>query len=114
MQDLLPGKSTADVSGVWKEPTSNVQQITISPPEISSSYQFPAGTTKVTWTASNAVGSENCSIYVIINGKLFLFAPFNFDIFCLCVYKDRFRRNDFWLQLYATCSCRVCNTNRVF
>jgi len=69
MQDLLPGKSTADVSGVWKEPTSNVQQITISPPEISSSYQFPAGTTKVTWTASNAVGSESCSIYVIINDK---------------------------------------------
>ncbi|CAH3039169.1 unnamed protein product [Porites lobata] len=71
IQDLLPGKSTADVSSVWKEPTSNVEpaQITISPPEISSSYQFPPGTTKVTWTASNVVGSQRCSSYVIIYDK---------------------------------------------
>ena len=71
-QDLLPGKSTADVSSVWKGPTSNVElaQITISPPEISSSYQFPYGTTKVTWTASNSEGSESCSIFVIIYGMV--------------------------------------------
>ncbi|XP_073252716.1 uncharacterized protein [Porites lutea] len=70
-QDLLLGKSTADVSSVWKGPTSNVElaQITISPPEISSSYQFPYGTTKVTWTASNSEGSESCSIFVIIYDK---------------------------------------------
>ena len=70
-QDLLTGKSTADVSSVWKGPTSNVEpaQITISPPEISSSYQFPYGTTKVTWTASNSEGSESCSIFVIIYGN---------------------------------------------
>lgn len=70
-QDLLPGKSTADVSSVWKGPTSNVEpaQITISPPEISSSYQFPYGTTKVTWTASNSEGSESCSIFVYIYDK---------------------------------------------
>ncbi|XP_073254494.1 sushi, von Willebrand factor type A, EGF and pentraxin domain-containing protein 1-like [Porites lutea] len=69
--DLLPGKSSADVSSVWKEPTSNVEpaQITISPPEISSSYQFPPGTTKVTWTASNVEGSQRCSSYVIIYDK---------------------------------------------
>ena len=71
-QDLLLGKSTADVSSVWKGPTSNVElaQITISPPEISSSYQFPYGTTKVTWTASNSEGSESCSIFVIIYGMV--------------------------------------------
>lgn len=69
-RDLIPGKSTADVSSVWKGPTSNVEpaQITISPPEISSSYQFPYGTTKVTWTASNSEGSESCSIFVYIYG----------------------------------------------
>ena len=71
-QDLLPGKSTADVSNVWKEPTSNVQQITISPPEISSSYQFPVGSTKVTWTASNEMGSESCSTYVMIYGNVII------------------------------------------
>ncbi|KAL9973114.1 hypothetical protein ACROYT_G019529 [Oculina patagonica] len=68
-QDLAPGKSTAVVSDVWKEPTSNVQQITVNPPEISSSYQFPAGQTKVEWTASNSQGSESCAIYVIISDK---------------------------------------------
>lgn len=68
-QDLAAGKNTANVSGVWKEPTSNVQQITVNPPEISSSYQFPAGQTKVEWTASNSLGSESCAIYVIISGK---------------------------------------------
>ena len=71
-KNLLPGKSTADVSGVWKEPTSNVQQITISPPQISSSYQFPVGSTKVTWTASNEMGSDSCSIYVTIYGNLII------------------------------------------
>ena len=83
IQDLLPGKSSADVSGVWKEPTSNLQpsQITINPPEMSSSYQFPPGTTKITWTASNAVGSESCSIYVIISGNLFCFIPFYMYLF---------------------------------
>lgn len=68
-QDLAPGKNTADVSSVWKEPTSNVQHITVNPPEISSSYQFPTGETKVEWTASNSQGSDSCAIYVIISGK---------------------------------------------
>ncbi|XP_020608020.1 sushi, von Willebrand factor type A, EGF and pentraxin domain-containing protein 1-like [Orbicella faveolata] len=65
-QDLQPSKSTADVSSVWKEPTSNVKQITINPPEISSSYQFPAGETKVEWTATSPAGSASCAIYVTI------------------------------------------------
>lgn len=68
-QDLEPDKSTADVSSVWKEPTSNVKQITINPPEISSSYQFPAGETKVEWTVTSPAGSASCAIYVTITGK---------------------------------------------
>ena len=69
IQDLAPGKSTADVSGVWKEPTSSEAQITVQPPEITSAYQFPLGTTKVEWTATNSAGSESCAIYVVISGK---------------------------------------------
>ena len=68
-QDLQPDKNTADVSSLWKEPTSNVKQITISPPEISSGYQFPAGETKVEFTATSSAGSTSCAIYVTIVGK---------------------------------------------
>lgn len=69
IQDLAPGQGTADVSAVWKLPTSNVQQITINPPEISNSYRFPPGMTKVDWTATNSAGSASCAMYVIISGK---------------------------------------------
>lgn len=68
-QDLEPDKNTADVSSVWTEPTSNVKQFTINPPEISSSYQFPAGETKVEWTATTSAGSASCAIYVTIVGE---------------------------------------------
>ncbi|XP_029182740.2 sushi, von Willebrand factor type A, EGF and pentraxin domain-containing protein 1-like [Acropora millepora] len=70
-EDLPPGQSEASVSSKWQEPKSNVEaaQITINPPEISSSYKFPVGQTKVTWIASNSVGSANCSIYVTLSDK---------------------------------------------
>ncbi|XP_068701381.1 sushi, von Willebrand factor type A, EGF and pentraxin domain-containing protein 1-like [Montipora foliosa] len=70
-KDLPKGQATTNVSSEWGEPRSNLKpsEITISPPEISPSYQFPAKKTKVTWTASNSAGSENCSIYVTIFDK---------------------------------------------
>ena len=70
-EDLPPGQSEASVSSKWQEPKSNVEaaQITINPFEISSSYKFPVGQTKVTWIASNSVGSANCSIYVTLSGN---------------------------------------------
>lgn len=70
-KDLPPGQSEASVSSKWQEPKSNVEaaQITINPPEISSSYKFPVGETKVTWIASNSMGSANCSIFVTLSGN---------------------------------------------
>lgn len=66
---LAPGQDTAVVSAEWKLPISNLQEITVNPPEISKNYPFPPGTTKVDWTVSNSAGTASCSMYVTITDE---------------------------------------------
>ncbi|XP_078369779.1 uncharacterized protein LOC144653611 [Oculina patagonica] len=63
---LKPGMSTADVSDKWTRPTANVKNITaVSPPGVSSSYQFPYGNTIVKWVAVNEIGEHDyCVVHV--------------------------------------------------
>lgn len=61
--------STANVSALWKEPTSNVKPITIHPSNLGPNYQYPAGQTKITWSVSNSAGSDNCITFVTVKGK---------------------------------------------
>ena len=58
----------------WKRPSSNVNNITaVSPPGVSRSYQFPAGTTLVKWVAVNEIGEhKHCFVAVYIEGKISL------------------------------------------
>ncbi|XP_078371420.1 uncharacterized protein LOC144655075 [Oculina patagonica] len=66
---LKPGMNTADVSDKWTRPTANVKNITaVSPPGVTSSYQFPYGNTIVKWVAVNEIGEKDyCTVAVNVN-----------------------------------------------
>ncbi|XP_032235667.2 signal peptide, CUB and EGF-like domain-containing protein 2 [Nematostella vectensis] len=64
--DLGPTESTADVSGLLGKPLSNVQQVTVSPAKYSDYYIFPAGSTALTYTATNQ-NSESISCITMVN-----------------------------------------------
>ena len=68
--DLKPGMNTSTVGDKWTLPVANVKNITaVEPPGVSSSYQFPAGTTTVKWVAVNEIGEHAfCVIHVVIEG----------------------------------------------
>ncbi|KAK3696483.1 hypothetical protein QZH41_011793, partial [Actinostola sp. cb2023] len=66
---LPVGKNTTSVGSQWKLPQSNYQNITVSP-AVDGQYQFPSGTTQVTWTVVNPEGkSAYCINNVVIQDK---------------------------------------------
>jgi len=67
--DLAAGQKVADVSAKWKDPTYTGDILTVSPSYANAKYQYPAGMTRITWTAKNSAGTESCSILVIVNDK---------------------------------------------
>ena len=69
---LSPGANTADVSALLGSPNSNqpAERITITPAQYSSNKIFPAGTTTLTYTATNQNGkTAQCNVGVIVQGK---------------------------------------------
>lgn len=64
------GKNTTNVGSKWELPTANVKNITVSPPWVNQFYQFPYGTHKIKWTATNPEGlNDSCYSYVRVRGK---------------------------------------------
>jgi hypothetical protein len=48
-----------------------MEKLVVHPSYLSSSYEFPAGKTLVTWTASNLEGSvKSCNYHVFVKGEL--------------------------------------------
>lgn len=94
---LKPGMNTSDVSDKWTIPTSNVQNITaVVPPGVSSSYQFPPGSTMVKWVAVNEIGEQDyCVVYVSVKDnekpKVF-FCPDR-------VFKVSFSNSPVWVNI---------------
>lgn len=67
---LSPNQKEVDISAVLKKPSSNVNNIRISPDKYNNHLVFPAGTTKLTFTATNGAGeTASCSVDVIVQDK---------------------------------------------
>lgn len=68
---LSPGANTADVSASLGSPSSNQppERITMEPEKYNANLIFPAGTTILTYTATNQIGTTaQCQIAVIVQG----------------------------------------------
>ena len=71
MVTLSPGKNTTDVSALLGAPKSNqpAERITIKPEQYNANKVFPAGTTTLTYTATNQNGkTADCQAAVIVQG----------------------------------------------
>jgi len=69
---LSPGANTSDVSALLGSPTSNQppERITITPEQYNANKVFPAGTTALTYTATNQNGkTAQCQTAVIVQDK---------------------------------------------
>lgn len=61
----------ADVSALLGSPTSNqpAERITISPNQYNANKVFPAGTTTLTYTATNPNSkTAQCSVLIVVEG----------------------------------------------
>ncbi|XP_048580608.1 uncharacterized protein LOC5507741 isoform X2 [Nematostella vectensis] len=66
--DLPATASTVTLGFKWKKPSTNMNQLTVLPSNLDENYPFPAGKTRVMWTATNPDGvSQSCFFYVIVN-----------------------------------------------
>ena len=71
--ELPADKSTIALKEQWRLPHSNMEKLVVHPGYLSSSYEFPAGKTLVTWTASNLEGSvKSCNYHVFVKGEFVL------------------------------------------
>ena len=68
--ELPADKSKIALGQQWRLPESNMEDLAVHPSDLSSSYEFPAGRTIVTWTATNAEGSvKSCNYDVYVKGE---------------------------------------------
>jgi hypothetical protein len=68
--ELPAGKSHVALNDQWRLPSSNMETLVVQPGYLSASYEFPAGKTRVTWTAENSAGSKkSCHYHVFVKGK---------------------------------------------
>ena len=68
--ELPADKDKISLGERWRLPDSNMEKLVVSPGNLDSSYEFSAGKTLVTWTASNVEGSiKSCSYHVLVKGK---------------------------------------------
>ncbi|KXJ15373.1 Sushi, von Willebrand factor type A, EGF and pentraxin domain-containing protein 1 [Exaiptasia diaphana] len=67
----LPPSSNSFVLGYrWRPPKTNMKKVAVSPTNLNENYAFPAGKTRVKWTATNQDGvSKSCFYYVIVEDK---------------------------------------------
>lgn len=69
--NLPADKSTIALGNQWRLPDSNMEKLEVHPSQLSSSYEFPAGKTIVTWTATNLEDSvKSCNYHVYVKGEL--------------------------------------------
>jgi len=67
---LSPNSNTAVLGPLWSLPATNMKTIAVSPSSFNENYAFPAGKTRVKWTATNEDGaSQSCYYYVIVEGE---------------------------------------------
>ena len=74
MVTLSPGANKADVSALLQDPKSNqpASRITITPAEYFADKMFPAGTTTLTYVATNENGkTAQCQAAIIVQGIFF-------------------------------------------
>ena len=69
--DLPANKGKIALGNQWRLPDSNMQQLAVHPSKYSSTYEFSAGRTIVTWTATNLEGSvKSCNYHIYVKGEL--------------------------------------------
>jgi hypothetical protein len=69
--ELPADKSKIALGEQWRLPNSNMEKLVVHPSYLSNSYEFRAGKTLVTWTASNLEGSvKSCNYHVFVKGEL--------------------------------------------
>ncbi|CAB3978528.1 sushi, von Willebrand factor type A, EGF and pentraxin domain-containing 1-like [Paramuricea clavata] len=65
--ELPADKSKIALGEQWRLPNSNMEKLVVHPSYLSNSYEFRAGKTLVTWTASNLEGSvKSCNYQVFV------------------------------------------------
>ena len=70
---LPADKSKIALGNQWRLPNNNMEQLSVHPSEYNSTYEFPAGKTIVTWTATNLEGSvKSCNYHIYVKGELWL------------------------------------------
>ena len=83
--DLPPSQGTYILGFKWVLPKSNMKNVAVSPSHLSESYPFPAGKTRVTWTATNDNGDlKMCYYYVTVNGQCNVCSCWVFCYYCYC------------------------------
>ena len=69
--DLPSDQNKIALNEQWKIPNSNMERLEVSPGYLNSAYEFPAGKTLVTWTATNLEGSvKTCNYQVFVKGEI--------------------------------------------
>ena len=67
---LPPSQSTVALAEQWRMPDSNMETLSVHPTNLDSKFEFPAGKTLVTWTATNTEGAvKSCSYHVFVKGE---------------------------------------------
>lgn len=68
--DLTADQSSIVLGSRWQHPRTNMKKLTVTPSYLRDTFPFPAGITRVTWTAISDSGEgESCFYYVIVNGR---------------------------------------------
>ena len=67
---LPASKNKIALGQQWRLPESNMESLAVHPSYLSSTYEFPAGRTMVTWIATNPKGSvKSCNYQVYVKGE---------------------------------------------
>ena len=68
--NLPPNQATYVLGFKWDLPKSNMKNVHVVPDYLNEQYPFPAGKTRVIWTATNENGDlKMCHYYVTVNGE---------------------------------------------
>ena len=68
--ELPASKNKIALGQQWRLPESNMKSLAVHPSYLSSTYEFPAGRTMVTWIATNPEGSvKSCNYQVYVKGE---------------------------------------------